>query len=296
MVVCGPRFEVPTILPNRTRTFLHDVEQFVEEVRDGITDSPTPMDIFVYTKSRFKDAQFFQTLDPVDHANSLETSFRKDLEEMVLVAIVLSIRATPSDATIDIGILLSLLSLIVNHYDSTGAGRQTEIPVNVQDLEKFSEISTLSPQYRNILKRLFPHMSPRMKCNQLYLDRRGVPSVRDNTADAIVRDLSKGEETGRSIRVTMDPASRHVTLVSSRTDERIIDVEVLLQSKFLSENSKQHIREIVSDLNDVIPPPTDEELLTSEEEPPSDLLPSDSMRRMLRTGRVPKRKERIKKE
>lgn len=293
MVVCGPRFEVPTILPNRTRTFVHDLKQFIAEVNSDYVALEFPVDIFTLTKTKFKETQFFRAIDPVNHSNSVESSFRKDTEELTLVSLVLSVRSTPSDAVIEIGILLSLLLLIVHYYDSTGESRETEIPVNVQDLEKFHEISTRFPEFRSLLTQLFPRFSPRMKCHQLYLDRRGVCSVRDNTADAIVRDLSKGEKTGRAIKVTMDPITRHVTLVNTRTNDALVDVEALLQSSFLGEETKHQIRETVSGLNDVIPAPTDEEFFTSEEERPSDdLLPTESMRRMLRSGRVPKRKER----
>jgi hypothetical protein len=42
---------------------------------------------------------------------------------------------------------------------------------------------------KNMIKKLFPLFSPCMKSHQLYIDRRGGCSVRDNSADALVRDL-----------------------------------------------------------------------------------------------------------
>jgi len=291
MVVCGPRFEVPTVLPNRTRSFVHDLNQFVADIRTSYTGTTDAPSIFMYTKTRFKDNRFFRAIDPVTHANSIEPSFRNDIEDLIIGSLILSIRATPIDDSVELGILLSILMLVVHYYSSTGLVNP-HIPVSICDVEKFVEISESLPDLKNMIKKLFPLFSPCMKSHQLYIDRRGGCSVRDNSADALVRDLSKGEKTGRSVEVIMDPETNHVTLVNAQTGRFIVDVEHLIQSAWISEEARRNIREIVSDLNDVIPPPTDEEFTSEEEQSAHDLLPCENVRKMLRTGRVPKRKQR----
>ena len=279
------------MLPNRTRSFVHDLQQFVFEVRSIYTGPIDTTDIFNATKEEFKRKQFFRSLSPLSQPNSIETSFRNDLESLVLSCVVLSIRSTPLDDPVELGILLSILVLSV-HYYSGNSTVNPSIPVNIEDIDKLVEISTTFPQFKNLIAKIFPLLSPRMRSHQLYIDRRGGCSVRDNTSDAVVRDLSKGEHTGRSVEIVMDPETNHVTLMNAQTNLPIVDVESLLKSEWMSEEAKRNIKEIVSDLNDVIPPPTDEEFLTSEEERPNDMLPSESVRKMLRTGRVPKRKQR----
>ena len=290
MVVCGSRFEVPTVLPNRTRSFVHDLKQFVGDIRSTFTGAVDAPDIFEWTRREYIERQFYRAIEPVSQPNSVETSFRDDVMNLVMSCIVVSIRSTPLDDPLELGVLLSVLLLTVQYYSSTGS-ENPEIPVNVQDIDKFVEISTAFPEFKNMIKKLFHLLSPRMKSHQLYINRRGTCSVRDNAMDAVVRDLSNGERTGRSVEVVMDSSTNHVTLMNAQTGLPIVDVEDLLKSPWISEEAKKNIREIVSDLNDVIPPPSEEEL-TSEEDRPNDLLPSESVRKMLRTGRVPKRKQR----
>ena len=272
---------------------MQDLNQLVSEIRSNFPGSSK--DIFTLSRSVFKESQFFRVVEPVNHANSIEPSFRQDLEAMALSTLILSLRNTPSEESLDIGILLSILLVMVQHFTSIDKS-SPEIPVNIQDLDKLHHISCRYPDYKPLIKKLFPYLHPRIKCHQLYLDRTGSSYLRDNAADSIVRDLSRGEETGRSISVVLDEVSNHVTLVNPRTGKQIVDVEQVLNSALIAEDAKREIRDIVSDLNNIIPAPQgDDAMMSSEEEPATtilDLVPSENMRHLLRTGRVPRRKAR----
>jgi hypothetical protein len=114
----------------------------------------------------------------------------------------------------------------------------------------------------------------------------------------MVKDLTKGEETGRAVRVALDDTSGHVMLLRGDESGRpLLDVDNLLLGR--SKEFQLEVKSIIQGLNDVLPPPEEIEpdgTTTEEELERLELLPSENVKRMLQNGRLLKKRRSRKSE
>jgi len=294
MVVVGPHTEPPTVLPNRTAAGIKDIQLFIDFVHDEMDEN----ELFAKCESQFKAINFSAVMSSLNE--QLEAHFPTDIQNHFLSILVLSIRHTAVDHN-DMRILLILLYLSTVCIDSmrSKAGMDpSTIPVSDQDIIKLTEIVKQFPTSSipsKIIKRLLPKLNPVMRPLPLYIDRTCTVFCRNNRQDSLIRDLTRGEETGRSVQVKLDEVDGHV-IVTKPSGDIIADIDELLSGQRPVEFQNE-VKSIIQDLNDVLPPPADDGpadgTTTEEEMERIELLPSENVRRMLQNGRMKRRSKKF---
>jgi hypothetical protein len=294
MVIVGPESDPPTVLPNRTLCAVKDISHFVETVRSYVATAVDDMELFRLCERTFKSLGMSSIVTPLDM--QIEQHFRSDVEQLVLSILVLSLRHTQlcAESELDVRILTILMYLCICCMDAVKSRENiigiTVIPVSIEDIDNFTSIARYFPKSSltcKILKRVFPRLSPTIKPCGLYIDRNGCILIRNNRQDKVVRDLTKGEETGRAVKVALDEITGHVILLRE-SGEVLSDIDTLIANR--SKEFQIGVKNLIQDLNDILPPPQDIDGGTSTEEERLEMLPSENIRKMLHNGRVLKKR------
>ncbi len=288
------------MLPNRTALAVADMSRLVESILDLVVSTNSAkqeMDVFNACLSRFRETQFSETMKPL--SSVLESQYPHDVAEIFHIILVLSIRKLEPVSTqpLECQVLVYLLYIVVACNDSVlrrgSCKRRARIPVTSVDIRKFTEIVRCfsnSSLVARMIRFLFDHhFEPRSSAPTMYVDHSGHCSLRNNSVDSLAKQVAMGAETGRSVSVQEDSNSGNPILVNA-------DGEVILDPlRQLTHNPElqKEILKVFSELCDVIPPPVLTEGESSEEEKDAmvGLMPSESVRMMLKDGRTKRRRK-----
>ena len=310
MIIVGPRFESPSVLPNRTAAAIKDLRLLVASIPLGLTDGS----LLHACISEFRNRSFSEIITPALFESPV------DVCDLVFAALILSLRhvADPAKAKV----LLCMLVVLVACVDQmNGAGRsgtreqvspaacmaelhalllrkpsvrdvqlnatQTAVSVTRVDLEKLTELVRVwnSEFLTQLVSALFPRFRLKHRLC-MFIDHSGSVALRDNCGLSTARQLSLGEETGRAVQVVscgVDDVG-----LAAREGEGSEEF-VFFRTKAQTAHNPQLLREckdLMQELANIIPAP-----LVSRPEALG-LLPPNSVKMLLRNGRIVKRRRR----
>ena len=326
MVLFGNRYETPTVLPNRTTCAAKDISHLLSLLR---AKCPTDhdIDLFQLCVAKFKELSFSEIMKPL--SDSLEVQAKSDIFELFTSIILLSLRSTdPAIEPLQVRILVYLLHIFLTCQNSTEARIPPTLPttpetptgesalallpvepiiftykqnVSITDIRKMTEIVSHFPKSSLVCQIIkYFHSNklyvPKSHSPNFYIDHTGIVSLRNNAQDTVAKVVTRGEETGRTVSV-VEGLDGYPVLVNSVGEVIFEPAKQTTHGVGL----KEEVQQIMRELGNIIPLPIDSDLgQTASEEEQLDasvaMLPPDSIRMLLKDGRIRKRKRRLKKE
>ena len=286
MIIVGNRWETPTVLPNRTASIMRDVSTLIRSIEDRTTSASTDEDLFDICCDQFKTMNFSEVISPL---SDVLDQTQSEIIDICLSTLLLTLRANPLDQS---KLLIFLIYMVATCFHvPTSPSEDVASPpapsvercirVTVGDIDLLTAILAdyrkTSPFAYRVAKCLVPRLKPVLRFNDLYIEHSGFSALRDNQKESLAKDLSRGEETVRTVAV--EPAgTEDVAVVSTETGAPIF--QLAKQTRHNPE-LRRECTEIVKGLDDIIPPP-----LRSEETSALSLLAPKDVKMLLKNGRL----------
>lgn len=275
MTIYGNRFEVPAVLPNRTHSAMKDLATLICNIERSL-GGKLDEELFQTACDEFRKIGFSEVIRPLNDAIEMTPT---DVVEVYFATILLTLRNAKNSIS-RIYLLLSLMVIITKCYEDCNMVR-VQIPATVGDIRILTDMSTTMSGFpKTLISFVASRIRPVMRYNNLFVGHSGMSFLRDNRRETTAKELSKGEETTRTVTVESVGAD-DVAIVNSGTGN------VIFQLKAMTDHNpefRKECLEIVKSLGDIIPPPTRSQPDGATEQ--LSLLAPRDVRSLLKNGRI----------
>lgn len=275
MVIYGNRFELPAVLPNRTHSAMKDLATLIGNIERSLGGKSGEA-LFQTACDEFRKIGFSEVIRPLNDAIEMTST---DVVEVYYASILLTLRNAKNSIS-RTSVLLSLLVIIAKCYEDCNMVR-VQIPATVGDIRMLAEMATTMSDFsKTLISFVASRIRPVMRYNNLFVGHSGMSILRDNRRETTAKELSKGEETARTVAVESVGAD-DVAIVNAVTGK------VIFQLKAMTDHNpefRKECLEIVKSLGDIIPPPTRSQ--PDEVTEQLSLLAPRDVRSLLKNGRI----------